>query len=403
MLPKTKSLNETDALIAFPDEKTASDLSDRLDDAFGVDGWTAVSLKSAAGAVDKVASAGGSFVVVGLQRDDDLALSQAKTLIEKAKAAEMKVVLLAESLSPASIHALMRAGADDFAPLPLPPAALADTVARLRFVKNGGVGGSRREGLIFPVYAAAGGVGATTFSVNLAWELAMETAKEGKQVALLDFNFQYGTVATYLDLARREAIYELLSDTSTLDEEGLGQALTTYGNRMSVLTAPMDVLPLDIIGPEDVRVLLSLMRQDFDYIVVDMPQTLTHWSDLVLTESEEFFAMMHSDMRSAQNMLRFLRAVKAEELPIEKVSVCLNRAPAFADLSGKNRANRLEKSLGVEFAVRLPEGGKQVPAACDQGAPLAKAAKGNPLRKEIRKVAQRIVKSVADAKASAAA
>ena len=108
-------------------------------------------------------------------------------------------------------------------------------------------------------------------------------------------------------------------------------------------------------------------------------------------------------MRSAQNMLRFLRAVKAEDLPIEKVSVCLNKAPSFTDLSGKNRAHRLEKSLGVDFAVRLPDGGKQIPAACDHGAPLAKAAKNNPLRKEIRKVAQRIIKTQADVKAAAAA
>lgn len=403
MLANSKSIAQAEALVAFPAEAEVQKLAAQLDDAFGVDGWVSSGLREASGLIEKLAEAGAHFLVVGVQSEDDAELQGATSLIAHAKQFNLHVILLAESLSPASMHALMRAGADDFAPLPLPSSALADSAARLRFSRSGGVTGESREGLIYPVYAAAGGVGATTFSVNLAWELALETAKAGKKVALLDFNFQYGTVATYLDLPRREAIYELLSDTSTLDEEGLGQALTTYGGKMSILTAPMDVLPLDIIGPDDVRVLLDIVRRNFDFIVVDLPQTLTHWSDLVLTESEEFFAMMETDMRSAQNMLRFLRAVKAEELPIEKVSVCLSRAPSFTDLSGKNRAARLEKSLGVEFTVRLPDGGKQVPVACDHGAPLAKAAKNNPLRKEIRKVAQRLIKTAADAKEAATA
>ena len=110
-----------------------------------------------------------------------------------------------------------------------------------------------------------------------------------------------------------------------------------------------------------------------------------------------------TDMRSAQNMLRFLRAVQAETLPIERIAPVLNKAPTFTDLSGKNRAHRLEKSLAIDFQVRLPDGGKQVVTSCDQGQPLSKTAKGNPLRKEIRKVAQSIVKEAATIRAAAVA
>lgn len=402
MLPRPKSHSQAEAVVAFPSDEAARALADHLDDAFGVDGWKSTALRGATGLVERVASGGGAFLIVGFHEAQEEEITAARELIELAKSHDMKVVLLAESLSPRAIHSLMRAGADDFAPLPLPTAALADSVARLRAAAHAGGAPKVREGKVFPVYGVAGGVGATTFSVNLAWELTQDTFKAGKRVALLDFNFQYGSVSTYLDMPRREAIYELLSDTSTMDAEGMSQALSTFGDRLSVLTAPMDVLPLDIVSPEDVREMLELVRQDFDYIIVDLPQTLTHWSDLVLTEAEEFFAVMLTDMRSAQNMLRFLRAVKAEELPVERVSIVLNKAPSFTDLSGKNRAHRLEKSLGVDFALRLPDGGKQVATACDHGAPLAKSAKGSPLRKEIRKVAQRIVASAETSKAATA-
>ncbi|MFV0472711.1 MAG: CpaE family protein [Pikeienuella sp.] len=389
-----------DAVIAFSSAEAVGALAGQLDAAFGRGDWIAAGIRQAGGLVRRIAAEGGRFLAIGVTAETEAEISAARDLIAEAKRAGLKVILLAESLSPSAMHALMRAGADDFAPLPLPQAALTECVARLRAGAGAGFGGAR-HGLIYPVYGAAGGVGATTFCVNLAWETALEVAKSDRRVALLDFNFQYGTVATYLDLPRREAIYELLSDTSTLDHEGFGQALAEYGGRMSVLTAPMDVLPLDIIGPEDVRTMFDLARANYDFIFIDLPQALTHWSDLVLTEAETLFAIMETDMRSAQNMLRFLRAVKAEDLPIEKISVGLNRAPRFTDMSGRSRARRLEQSLGVEFALRLPDGGAQVADACDQGAPLARAAKGNALRKEIRRLAGDLVKSAAAARVEA--
>lgn len=395
MLKKKQDLADVAAVIAFRSTGAASEMAGAFDDAFGRGGWALASFSDAASAIKSAADSVGEFFIIGVQDDNPTDVKAADELIKAAREAGLKVVLLAETLSPMSMHALMRAGADDFAPLPLPGSALAACIQNMSGAPAPRGGGRARKGLLYPVYGAAGGVGASTFVVNLAWETALLTAKTDQKVAVLDFNFQYGSVATYLDLARREAIYELLSDTSTMDEEGFGQALTTYGGRLGVLTAPMDALPLDIITPDDVMSMLALARANFDYIFIDMPQTLAHWSDLLLQESEMFFALMESDMRSAQNMLRFIRAVQAEDLPLEKVAICLNRSPSFSDLSGKSRATKLEKSLGSSFAHKLPDGGKQVAAACDQGAPLAQAAKGNALRKEIKKAAGAIVDAAA--------
>jgi len=53
---------------------------------------------------------------------------------------------------------------------------------------------------------------------------------------------------------------------------------------------------------------------------------------------------------------------------------------------------RVAESLGIEYSCLLPDGGKQVINACDQGVPLAVAARSNPLRKEIVKVADLLLK-----------
>ena len=124
-----------------------------------------------------------------------------------------------------------------------------------------------------------------------------------------------------------------------------------------------------------------------------MPQSLMNWSEQVYGASDIFYALMEIDMRSAQNMFRFLRTLKAEEMGLDKIRFGLNRAPGLTDLSGKSRVKRVAESLGLEFSVLLPDGGRQVVNACDQGVPLAEAAKSNPLRKEIAKVAQAILET----------
>lgn len=371
------------------------------------EGWRSFNLFDGREAFDMSLPPTVKVVIIAAGAADEEDLESVVGVIRKAKEARKAVLLIARDLSPTGMHKLLRSGADDFAPLPLPAGVLSDTVARMRQLAESGATSDsetrrKRKGYILPVYGVAGGVGASTFAVNLAFEMAEHVRKTGMRVALLDFNFQYGSVATYLDLPRREAIYELISDPSTLDHDALAQALTSFKKRLAVLTAPSDALPLDIIAPEDVRKLLEIASSAYDFVIIDMPQALVHWSDHVLQMCETFFAVLEVDMRSAQNMLRFLRALKAEDLPYEKVQYVLNRAPGFADLNGKSRVKRLSESLGIDINIYLPDGGKAVINACDQGTPLAEAASGNALRKEIRKVAISLVE-MAEAQTAAIA
>lgn len=195
-------------------------------------------------------------------------------------------------------------------------------------------------------------------------------------------------MATYLDLPRRDVVYEMWSDTDALDHDVFKQALTSFNDKMQVLTAPLDMLPLDFVSPEDVAKVIALARRHFDYVVIDMPSTLVQWTENVLHEAQVYFATMELDMRSAQNTLRLKRALKAEDLPFEKIRFCLNRAPKFTDLNGKSRVKRMAESLEISIEMQFPDGGKPIPQCNDHGLPLADSAAKNPLRKEIMKLAR---------------
>jgi pilus assembly protein CpaE len=339
------------------------------------------------------------FFALAMDKEDEDNLVLMSEIITHAKERNIKVILIAEDVTPASLHSLLRNGADEFVPYPLPEGELAQAIERIRAPEIPVVtqqaapilqSGSQKNGAVLAVHGLAGGTGATTLAVNLAWELATVAGDTSPSVCLLDFDLQFGAVSTFLDLPRRDVVYEMLSDTESMDEESFAQSLLTYQDKMEVLTAPADMLPLDLISPEDIGRVIAMARSHFDYVVIDMPSTLVQWSETVLQEAHVYFATLELDMRSAQNTLRFKRALQSEELPVEKLRYAVNRAPKFTHLSGKTRIKRMSENLDISIELQLPDGGKPVSQGGDHGLPLAMTAPKNPLRKEIAKLAASI-------------
>lgn len=346
------------------------------------------------------------FIAIAVDGQDEGDLARISGIITEAKAKGIRVILIAEEISPIALHQLLRLGADDFVPYPLPEGALHEAIERLgqsdlppelpadhaspAFKATGG-----RDGVVLPVHGLAGGVGATTFAVNLAWELACpEPNKKNPvtppRVCLLDFDFQFGSASTFLDLPRRELVFELLTDTQHMDADSFLQALTTFNDRLHVLTAPTDMLPLDIVTGEDIQRLIDMARANFDFVVIDMPTTVVQWTETVLNAAHLYFTLLELDMRSAQNALRMIRALKAENMATEKLRYVLNRAPKFTDMTGKARVKRMAESLDIAIELQLSDCGRAVTQANDHGLPLGAAAPKLPLRREIQKLAQGI-------------
>lgn len=334
------------------------------------------------------------FVALAIDSADEGDLPLMGEIITQAKARGIKVILIAEDVTPAALHTLLRQGADEFVPYPLPEQELQAAIERLQEPEPVAAAnphqlqtGNQREGAVVVCHGLAGGSGSTTMAVNLAWELAALSEQEEPSVCLLDFDLQSGSVSTYLDLPRREAVMEMLSETESMDEELFGQALQPFQEKLQVLTAPSEMVPLDLLSPDDIARVIEMARSHFDFVVIDMPHTLVQWSETVLSTAHVYFALIELDMRSAQNALRMKRALQSEDLPFEKLRFALNRAPKFTDLTGKSRVKRMAESLSISIDLQLPDGGKQVLQSCDHGLPLAVSAAKNPLRKEIAKLA----------------
>ncbi len=372
--------------------------------------WGDLSFDDARLFLEQPDARGLEFVAVAVDAEDETDMGRIVDIIKQAKSHNIKVLLVANQIGPMALHQLLRLGADDFLPYPLPEGALHETIERIRkpappvaalvahvaadpnaldasLTHPGFKAKGDRDAVVLPVHGMCGGAGASTFATNLAWELAT-LGKEPPRVCLIDFDFQFGSSATYLDLPRKESVFELLSDAQNVDSDALLLAMLTFNDKLHVLTAPADMLPLDIIGPEEIGRIIDMARANFDFVIIDMPKTVVAWTETVLQRAHVYFALMELDLRSAQNVLRFVRALKAEALPHEKLRYVLNHAPRFTDLGAKSRVKRMAESLDIAIEVQLPDGGSAVTQANDHGLPLAESAAKNPLRKEIQKLAK---------------
>ena len=341
------------------------------------------------------------FLVVAVGDDDTHELPLIENVVQSAVSRDLGVILIASDLDAVHLHRLMRAGAGEFLPYPVPEGSLDDAIARVTappapvalphtHTAANRSGKSASLSTIIAVHGMSGGVGATTFAVNLAWEIA-NTKGTDLRVALFDLDLQFGGVATYLDLPRRDAVYEYLADTGSADSDVLKQAMVVYADKLSVFTAPGDVLPLDLVMPEDIELTINFAREQFDIIIIDMPRTLVAWTETILMNADIYYPVVQLDMRSAQNSLRFLKALKAEDLPIEKLNFVMSKAPRFTDLSGRTRMKRMAESLDINIGETLSDGGPQLTEANEEGQPLSEAAAKNPVRKEIVRLAKQLI------------
>ena len=377
-------------------------LIDEMENEFG-ESWGDVSFEDALLFLGQDDSDNVQFMVVAVNSADEGDVERICAIVAAGKGKGIKVILLADEIGPIALHKFMRSGADDFLPYPPPDQALQDAIDRLsaKPVEPAAPipmaqaaptpvvrAPSDRDGVVLPVHGLSGGVGATTFAVNLAVEMAALAAKDGQRVCLLDFDFQFGNVATYLDLPRREAVMDLLAEAAVADDAIFLAAMQTYRDGLNVLTSPVDMMPLEIVTAPDIGHLIDMAQANFDYVIIDMPTTIVSWTEAVLSRAHVYFGLLELDLRNAQNILRLVRALKAEGLPHEKLRFALNRAPRFTDLSAKSRVKRMAESLDISLELQLSDGTAAVTHANDQGLPLVDSAPKNPLRKDIMKLAQ---------------
>ncbi|MEZ0577375.1 AAA family ATPase [Nocardioides sp. MH1] len=199
---------------------------------------------------------------------------------------------------------------------------------RMSGLLTGAVADSARElgrhGRLTVVAGAKGGVGATTVATHMAIDLQRKVA--GIKVCLVDLDLQAGDVSAILDARRRVSIADVAKVSQDLSASTILDALVEHESGISLLLTPVQVAETEHVTASAVRAILSLLRQEFDVILVDGGSHATPAQAAAVEVADEVVVVVTPDVLAMRSYRRTVEAweslgVRAEQ----ELHVLVNR------------------------------------------------------------------------------
>jgi len=232
-------------------------------------------------------------------------------------------------------------------------------------------------GRVVTVFSSKGGCGKTFLATNLAFALAAT----GGEVALVDLDLHFGDVAIMLQLFPAHTIQDAAS-TEGLDTMALKSLLTHHRQGIWALLAPTEPTVADTISPQAVATILKLLRNDFDYVVIDTPAAFSDQVLAAFDESDSIAMLASLDVPSIKNLKLALQTMELLHFPRNRLRVVLNRADSKVGL----RLADVEKILGAPVDATIPSS-RSVPLSINKGHPLILGDPKDHVSDAIRRVA----------------
>jgi len=215
---------------------------------------------------------------------------------------------------------LMQAGVSEYIVKPL------NTQLLSRALNTGtGVGGANpihlKLGTMVAVIGGRGGVGTTTLAVNLAWHLAN---RQSRRVALVDLDLQNGDCALALNIKPTPGLREALINPARIDNTLLDRVMMPVGSRLFVLSSEEALRENLQFTPEAVEILVTALRDQFHYVVVDVPRTPAPPYQRALDLADFRIIVCDQTLRSVRDTVR-LRGILGEGDTAHRNLLVINR------------------------------------------------------------------------------
>jgi pilus assembly protein CpaE len=255
----------------------------------------------------------------------------------------------------------MRAGAREFLTQPIPPSTIAEALVRAS-VRRPAVKPAKKVGGRLVVFLGSkGGSGVTTIASNFAIALAKES---GRSTVLVDLDLPLGDAALTLGMNPEFSTASALQNFDRLDSNFLTKLLIKHSSGLSVLAAPDSYTSLQT-SDEAVEKLLTVARQDFEYVVVDAGSNLGAGLKMLLDAASVVYLVTQVSIPELRNANRLISEFFNSGRTLE---VVLNR---FTPRSLSIDEDHIQKALTKPINWKIPNDYQAARRAQDTATPLA--------------------------------
>jgi pilus assembly protein CpaE len=245
--------------------------------------------------------------------------------------------------------------------------------------------GPRREGQIIAVFSPKGGVGATTVAVNVAMALRKE---HGMHVTLMDGSLPFGDIAVFLDLPPIHSIMDLVINPDQIDEEYVKSALTNHQRSgVKVLLAPPRPEMAEMVTADQIRRTLSILREQYDFTVVDTWHCLDERVLTVLEMADRILLCFTLDLPALKSAKVFLEVSELLRFPAEKIVPVLIRATGTQGIDVRD----VEGTIGRTLGGQISHDARLTSRCINEGDPVVLGHPSTPVAADFRKLATDLI------------
>ncbi|MBL4601763.1 MAG: AAA family ATPase [Emcibacteraceae bacterium] len=229
-----------------------------------------------------------------------------------------------------------------------------------------------------------GGVGASTLATNCAWILANE---KKQKTALVDLDMHFGTGALTFDLEPGRGPTDALENPSRVDGLFIERAMIKESENLSILGSEAPLNDPSYTDPAALNHSLVEMRNNFKYVILDLPRTIVADYPMLISETDEVILVSDLSLAATRDVVRFISFRKAVA-PQVKVRILINKSsgPGLTEVSKKDFEATIEQPIDWE----IPLDHKLMVQVAKSGKILSQSAKHSKISKHFHTICDSI-------------
>ena len=234
---------------------------------------------------------------------------------------------------------------------------------------------------VIAVFSPKGGAGRTTIATNLALALKRET---NQRVALMDANLQFGDVGVLLNLNPKNRSMLDAVDGGEPDRDIIESVVIDHSTGIRVLLAPPSPEGADLVTPAYLRKMVETLRENHDWVVVDVPSGLNDHSLGVLDAADQILVVAALEITTIKNVRLFLEVADQLDYDRSKIRLVINRSDASQGI----RIGDVEASIRRPIDGSIVSDGRLAVLAVNRGVPFVISHPESPLSRDITTLAR---------------
>lgn len=342
-------------------------------------------------ALDKIENISPDIIIMTLGAGDTDVLNLAERIIMHRP--RTFVILAAENLDVEMMQAAVNVGCHNVVELKKSPKEFSEyiktvyTNEKIRIKSLGKNETILWSSTVISVFGAKGGLGKSTIATNLAVSLA----EKRKKVVLVDLDLQFGDAHIFLDIEPKDTITELIQDVITPNIDSVRSYMAIHSSGLHVLCAPKSPEYAELISPEKIMSLLSLLRTYYDYVIIDTAPSFSEVNITALESSSLILFISGLDVSILKNSKISVSLLESLQ-QTDKIRIIINRAVDMNTITVKD----VQRIIGYPIWVKIPSDYKVAVNALNRGIPFVVGAPKSKLSQSIKELVDILLKGTSN-------